>query len=44
MKTVPKAEERKLRRQAKTKGLKGEHLNAYVYGTLRKMGCKPKKK
>jgi len=38
---MPKAEERKLKSQARKKGLKGERADAYVYGTLRKMGWKP---
>jgi len=38
---MPKAEERKLKNQAKKKGLKGKRANAYVYGTLRKMGWTP---
>lgn len=40
---MPKKEEQKLKRQAKKKGLKGDRLNAYVYGTLRKEGWKPKR-
>lgn len=40
---MPKAEERKLKIQANKDGLKGKRKNAYVYGTLRKMGWKPKK-
>jgi hypothetical protein len=39
---MPKAEERKLKAQAKKKGLTGKRANAYVYGTLRKEGWKPK--
>lgn len=38
---MPKKEEEKLKRQASKKGLKGERKDAYVYGTLRKMGWKP---
>ena len=34
--------EKKLKRKASEKGLKGEHKAAYVYGTLRKTGWKPK--
>ena len=41
---MPKKEERELKRSAKKKGLKGERADAYVYGTMRKMGWKPKKK
>ena len=35
--------EAKLKKQAKKKGLKGDKLDAYVYGTMRKQGWKPKK-
>lgn len=38
---MPKKLERKLKRQAKKKGIKDE--DAYVYGTLRKTGWKPKR-
>ena len=41
---MPKELEEKLKRQAKKKGLGKEHTDAYVYGTLRKTGWKPKKK
>jgi hypothetical protein len=40
---MPVKEERKLRAQARRKGLKGKRADAYVYGTLRKMGWKPKR-
>lgn len=40
---MPKKLERKLKAQAKKKGLKGERLSSYVYGTMRKTGWKPKK-
>lgn len=39
---MPKKLERELKRKAKKKGLKGEKADAYVYGTLRKTGWKPK--
>lgn len=39
---MPKQLERKLIKQASKKGLKGKRKNAYVYGTLRKTGWKPK--
>lgn len=48
---MPKALERKLKKQAREKKLKGERANAYVYGTMeektdwkpgRKKGGKPK--
>lgn len=35
--------ERKLKKRARKKGLKGKRAAAYVYGTLRKTGWKPKK-
>jgi hypothetical protein len=34
---MPKELEEKLRRQGKRKGLKGERLNAYIYGTMQKV-------
>jgi len=39
---MPKAMERKLKAQARKKGFKGKRADAYVYGTLRKTGWKPK--
>ena len=39
---MPKQLEQKLVKQANKKGLKGKRKNAYVYGTLRKTGWKPK--
>jgi len=42
---MPKAIEKKLKKQARKKGLSGKRLNAYVYETLRKkFGWKPKRK
>ena len=41
---MPKALEKKLKKQAKKKGLSKKKAGAYVYGTLRKTGWKPKKK
>lgn len=38
---MPKAMERKLRAEAKKKGLTGERADKYVYGTMRKTGWKP---
>jgi len=38
---MPKALEEKLRREGRKKGLKGERLDRYVYGTLRKAGWVP---
>lgn len=40
---MPKKMERDLKKQAKKKGLKGERADAYVYGTMRKTGWKPKR-
>lgn len=40
---MPKKEEAKLRRQANKKGLTGDSADAYVYGTLREEGWKPKR-
>lgn len=39
---MPKKVERKLKAQAKKKGLKGKRANAYVYGTMNKKGMMPK--
>lgn len=38
---MPKALEKELKKEAKRKGLTGEHADAYVYGTMRKTGWKP---
>jgi hypothetical protein len=35
---MPKKLEAKLKKMAVKKGLKGKRKNAYVYGTLRKIG------
>ena len=40
---MPKEMEKKLKSEAKKKGLKGERADAYIYGTMRKTGWKPKK-
>lgn len=40
---MPAKLEKKLRHEAKFRGLKGAHADAYVYGTLRKTGWKPKR-
>ena len=40
---MPKKLERELKEKAHKKGLHGEHLSAYVYGTLRKTGWKPER-
>ena len=40
---MPKALEKALKKEAKKKGLSKERAGAYVYGTLRKAGWKPKK-
>lgn len=41
---MPKTLEQKLKKQAKKKGFGKKRTNAYVYGTLRKTGWKPKRK
>ena len=38
---MPKALERRLKRQATRKGLKGKRAAAYVYGTMRRTGWTP---
>ena len=40
---MPKEMEKSLKAQAKKKGFKGKKADAYVYGTMRKTGWKPKK-
>lgn len=40
---MPAKMERELKAEAKKKGLKGKRADAYVYGTLRKTGWKPKR-
>lgn len=40
---MPKKLERQLKARAKKKGLKGAKADAYVYGTLRETGWKPKR-
>lgn len=40
---MPKKLERKLKRKAKQKGLKAKRRDAYVYGTLRKTGWRPRR-
>lgn len=40
---MPKEMERKLKGEARKKHLSKERTGAYVYGTLRKTGWKPKK-
>lgn len=40
---MPKKLEKSLKKGAKKRGLKGERADAYVYGTLRKTGWKPKR-
>lgn len=41
---MPKELEMSLKKEAMKKGLKGKKANAYVYGTMRKTGWKPKKR
>lgn len=40
---MPKQMEKALKKAAKKKGLKGKRADAYVYGTMRESGWKPKK-
>lgn len=40
---MPKALEKALKKEAKKKGLSKARTGAYVYGTMRKAGWKPKK-
>lgn len=40
---MPKELERKLKREAEKKGLTGERKDAFIYGTMRKMGWKPER-
>jgi len=39
---MPKALEQQLMRQARSQGLSGDQRDAYVYGTMRDTGWKPK--
>lgn len=41
---MPVILERKLKRTAKARGYGKKRTNAYVYGTLRKTGWKPKRR
>jgi len=41
---MPKKMEEALKRSANKKGLKGKRRDAYIYGTLRKSGWKPKRR
>lgn len=41
---MPKAVEQKLKKEAKHLGLGKKRSDAYVFGTLRKLGWSPKKK
>ena len=40
---MPKKLERELKRRAASKGLTGKRAAAYVYGSLRETGWKPKR-
>lgn len=40
---MPEKLEKKLKKEAKRKGLHGEHADAYVYGTMRKTGWTPER-
>ena len=41
---MPLKLERRLKAEAKSKGLRGKRANAYVYGTMRKSGWRPRKR
>jgi hypothetical protein len=41
---MPKKAERKLKATARRRGYSKKRTNAYVYGTLRKMGWRPRRK
>lgn len=41
---MPKKLERKLQAEARRKGLGKKRAGAYVYGTLRRLGWKPKRR
>jgi hypothetical protein len=41
---MPKKLENKLKKEAEQKGLHGKRADAYVYGTMRKTGRKPRKR
>ena len=41
---MPRALEEVLEKKASKKGLRGKQRNAYIYGTMRKIGWRPKKK
>lgn len=40
---MPKAQERRLKQEAKRRGYTGERADRFVYGTLRRQGWKPKR-
>lgn len=40
---MPIEMEQRLRKEATKQGLKGKQRDAYVYGTMRKQGWKPKR-
>lgn len=40
---MPKEMEEALKKEARKKGLTGKRANAYIYGTMRKKGWKPKR-
>lgn len=40
---MPKELEDKLTKKARSKGLKGKRAMAYIFGTLRKTGWKPRR-
>jgi hypothetical protein len=40
---MPKDLEKRLKKEAKQKGLTGKHADAYVFGTMRRTGWKPER-
>jgi hypothetical protein len=40
---MPKKLEKELKKEARKKGLSGKRAGAYIYGTMRKTGWKPKR-
>jgi hypothetical protein len=40
---MPRALEQRLRREARARHYRGRRADAYVYGTLRKLGWRPRR-
>lgn len=40
---MPKKMERELKKEAQKRGMSGKRADAFVYGTMRKSGWKPKR-